>query len=124
MIYNILLMTTVIQDEIIDTYDFEYFVDLFREGYENFMGVSTTDVKMKFYSLEAQIDRYAKNLAFWYIQLDKTVETKNESKNKIMKIRFIKSQISRLLNSTEKLFPFEVQDLIYQKFLNMKHLYS
>ena len=45
--------------------------DYFRKSYEEFMGASTNEVKYCIYTLEEQIDRYAKNISFWFIQLEK-----------------------------------------------------
>ena len=111
-----------IENHILDTYDFRCFADYFRKSYEEFMGVSTNEVKYSIYTLEEQIDRYAKNISFWFIQLEKVKKT--YGKNKITKIRFIKSQLSRLINATEQIFPQNVPSLIQDKALNMVALYS
>ena len=65
-----------IESHILDTYEFKYFADYFRKSYENFMNVSTKEVKYNIYTLDEQIERYAKNLTFWYLQLDKLLNSK------------------------------------------------
>jgi len=45
-----------IENHILDTYDFKYFADYFRKSYEEFMGVSTKEIKYNIYTLEEQID--------------------------------------------------------------------
>ena len=119
-------MTKVIQvpieDHILNNYDFKHFADYFRKSYEEFMGVSTKEIIYNIYTLEEQIERYSKNLTFWFIQLDKIIGGKN-TKNKIIKIRFIKSQINRLMNTIANIFPGNIPDLIHEKALNMKLIY-
>ena len=53
-----------------DTETNKYWLDYFREGYEQYTGVSTTTIKKQLYTLEEQVERYSINLAYWYIQLD------------------------------------------------------
>ena len=91
-----------IEDHILDTYEFKYFVDYYRKSYEEFIGVSTSEIKYNIYTIEEQIDRYAKNLTFWYLQLDEMIDSKKH-KNKIIKMRFIKSQINILMNTINDL---------------------
>lgn len=99
-----------------------YCMDYFRQNYESFMGIDSKDVSYQAYSLDDQIERYSKNIAFWYIQLDKVKKT--YGKNKIIKIKFIKEQILRFINSTQNIFPENVPHLIHQKALNMVAIYS
>ena len=49
-----------IENHILDTHEFKYFADYFRKSYEQFMGVSTNEIKYNLYTLDEQIDRYAK----------------------------------------------------------------
>ena len=48
----------------------KFWFGYFSKSYEQIMGVSTTNIKIKFYTLEEQMERYARNLAYWYIQLE------------------------------------------------------
>ena len=53
-----------------DTETNKYWLYYFREGYEQYTGVSTTTIKKQLYTLEEQVERYSRTLAYWYIQLE------------------------------------------------------
>ena len=67
-----------IENHILDTHEFKCFADYFRKSYEEFMGVSTNEIKYNIYTLDEQIDRYAKNITFWYLQLNKLTNNKTQ----------------------------------------------
>jgi len=115
------LIKVPIENRILNKTDGKKF-EYFRKSYEDFMGVSTSVIKCNIYTLEEQIERYAKNLTFWYLQMAKMVDYKH--KNKMNKILFIKSQVERLMNTIENIFPELVQQLVYEKANNMKLIYS
>ncbi len=115
------LIKVPMRDHFLNTTDSKTF-EYFRKPYEDFMGVSTSVIKCNIYTLEEQIERYAKNLTFWYLQMAKMVDYKH--KNKMGKILFIKSQVERLMNTIEHIFPELVQELVYEKANHMKLIYS
>ena len=96
----------------------------FRESYESFMGIDSENHSYQAYTLDEQIERYSKNIAFWYIQLDKIKNSYGKNSNKLLKVKFIKEQILRLINNSHDVFPDDVPSLIHENALNMKLIYS
>ena len=62
---NILINVPIERQLIEDTKTNRYWLDYFRESYEQFTGVSTTTIKRKLYTLEEQVEKYSRNLAYW-----------------------------------------------------------
>ena len=97
----------------------KFCIGYFTKSYEKFMGVSTTNVKIKIYTLEQQMERYARNLAYWYIQLETMDENNNLGKYRHIepKETFITAQIKRLYDIIENIFPPDViPDVIEMSF--------
>ena len=101
-----------------DTETNKYWLDYFREGYEQYTGVSTTTIKKQLYTLEEQVESYSRTLAYWYIQLDME---KTEPHVNYPKSEFIKSQIVRSMNIIKDIFPSNITPTIHQKALDLKN---
>ena len=106
-----------------DTETNKYWLDYFREGYEQYTGVSTTTIQKQLYTLEEQVERYSRTLAYWYIQLEmeKTEPHVNYPNDIQPKSEFIKSQIVRLMNIIRDIFPSNITPTIHQKALDIKN---
>ena len=120
---NILVNVPLERQLIEDTKTNRYWLDYFRESYEQFIGVSTATIKKQLYTLEEQIERYSKNLAYWYIQLEleKTESHVNYPNDIQPKSEFIKSQITRLLNIIKDIFPPIIPPTIHEKAIDIKN---
>ena len=93
----------------------KYWLGYFSKSYEQFLGVSTTIINRQFYTLEEQMERYSRNLAYWYIQLETLGQKIHRTPKHIEpKETFIISQIKRLHNTIEKLFQPDIIPVIKQ----------
>jgi len=101
----------------------KFWIEYFSKSYEQFMGVSTTNIKLKIYTLEEQMAKYACNLAYWYIQLEMTDGNEKTKKHKHIepKETFIKAQIRKLYDTIQNIFPPFVAPEIDRMKLKMKH---
>ena len=106
-----------------DTKSNRYWLDYFRKSYETFTSASTTNVKKQFYTLEEQMERYSKNLAYWYIQLEMEKSEINVKYAKDIQPKkvFIKSQIVRLMEIIKDIFPSTITPLVHQKAVAIKN---
>ena len=100
----------------------KYCLEYFRKDFENFTGTDTNNYNYNVYEIDEQIERYSKNLAFWYLQLDKCKQTNGN--NKLIKIKFIKEQILRIINTSKTIFPDDVPSLVNEKAMLLKQLHS
>ena len=94
----------------------------YRKNYEQFIGISTKSLEQQFYTLEEQVERYSRNLAYWYIQLEMDCRTKFKHPKHIQpKETFIKSQITRLMNTIKNIFPPDLPTLVHEMAVHTKH---
>jgi len=120
---SILVNVPIVRQLIEDTNSNRYWLDYFRTSYEEFIGVSTATIKKQLYTLEEQVEKYSRNLAYWYIQLEleKTESHVNYPNDIQPKNEFIKSQITRLLNIIKDIFPSVVPPTIHEKAIDIKN---
>ena len=83
---------------------FKPFLCYFRDEYEEFIGEDNLDINSRLLTLEEQIMRYAKHLAFWCMKKDQ-LEKKNE---KGEKMSATKLEIERTMNVIKNIFPNNV----------------
>ena len=96
--------------------------DIIVKVMNNLWVVSTNNLQQQFYTLEEQIERYSRNLAYWYIQLEMDGKGKYKQLKHIQpKETFIKSQIIRLMNTTKQIFPPDVPTLVHQMAVDIKN---
>jgi len=55
----------------------KYWIGYFSKSYEQFIDVSTSNIQRGCFTLEEQIERYSRNLAYWNIQLEILDNKKN-----------------------------------------------
>ncbi len=89
----------------------QFWMEYFRKSYENFMEIDTTHFEIQVYTLEEQVERYSKNLAYWFIQLESDKQHKSKIKQ-LQKEQFIKLQIKNLQDLSKNIFPPDVPELV------------
>ena len=87
----------------------------FRKSYKQFMRTAPIE----------NVERYSRNLAYWYIQLEmeKTEPKMNYLKNVEPKRKFIKSEIIRLMNRIRNIFSSDILPTINQRAMDIKNNY-
>jgi len=106
-----------------DTKSNKYWLDYFRKSYEEFNNVSTATIKKGLYTLEEQVERYSRNLAYWYIQLEMEKKESNVKYPKDIESKrmFIKSQIVRLLNIIKDYHSSNITKTIHKNAIDIKN---
>ena len=89
----------------------KFWMEYFRKSYEQFMDIDSTNFEIKGYTLEEQVERYSKNLAYWYIQFETNKPHKSKIKQ-LQKEQFIKLQIKNLQDLSKNIFPPDVPELV------------
>ena len=87
----------------------------YRKGFEKFCSVDSLDETIGNFTEDQQIERYAKAIAFWNIELDKLAKLSN--KNKIIKERksFANSAHSSLSYRIHQIFDTKIIESIANK---------
>ena len=94
----------------IDGYNTKYYLELYRQEYEEYMGVSSYDTFEKLFTEEEQIIRYSKHLGFWLMKFDLTHLNK-PSDYKTHSV-FLLQNIAKTNDSIKEMFPKDVIDII------------
>lgn len=94
----------------------EYYKELdeeFKRKYKEYVGVEPTDTSNSFFTEKQQIERYAKNIAFWKKEL---VDATFDSDGKTLARSFMISQAhSNIMNKIKKKFSPEIQKKIIER---------
>ena len=91
-------------------YNTKYYLELYRQEYEEYMGSSSFDNSMKLFTEEEQIIRYSKHLGFWLMKFD-LIHLNKPSDYKSHSL-FLLQNIAKTNDSINQMFPTDVKDII------------
>ena len=91
-------------------YNTKYYLDLYRQEYEEYMGSSSFDNSMKLFTEEEQIIRYSKHLGFWLMKFD-LIHLNKPSDYKSHSL-FLLQTIAKTNDLINQMFPTDVKDII------------
>lgn len=94
----------------VEKYDTKYYLELYRQEYEEYMGVSSYDTSNKLFTEEEQIIRYSKHLGFWLMKFD-LIHSIKPSDYKTLSL-FLLQNIAKTNDSMKQMFPKDVLYII------------
>ena len=77
--------------------------------YQTFVGVNPTDVSINRYTMDEQIERYAKNYAFWLLERPEIINLINIDTKTATKSFIVSNALKNMLKMIQEKFDEEIQ---------------
>jgi len=93
-----------------------YYTDLnieLRQKYKQFVGVDSKDQSYLNFTIEQQVERYAKNYAFWLLEEPKIDDLQTTTGKIFVKSYIVNNALSELRTRIDKMFDKDTQNKIY-----------
>ena len=94
----------------VESYNTKYYLELYRQEYEEYTGISSYDTSKKLFTEQDQIIRYSKHLGFWLMKFD-LIRLNKPSDYDTHSIVVLKN-IAKTNDSINQMFPKDVVNII------------